>query len=394
MSSSQLCLEKAQSIKENELNQKSLKALEKYQNELNKEIKDTLIISKYKYDDNKNNKEKKKDQKDKEFILKSVREIMINFYRKNEKSLNPVIKSMDQKGFDYMLNQIKVIELFNAETFLKTQYVDNKSFNKGFNIINLNENEDLNPKKKNDSKSKNIKNHQKNKNQENKENQKDIKENKKIKSAGIINIKKSKIFFGNEYLDDIQDKKTIVKNPSKSNKINELNEYSYKCLSNNLFFSIQKGFEEIKFAIEIENNGLFPWPKNKTFLEIDNSKSSINAQNIQLEPLNPGIKAPVIIIVNQINKYKPGKYCICLDFKIDGQKYGESILINIEIIENINKIKNKTVIEAFRKEYGFKKSDFSDTIIGNALEKYHNFENVEQIIFENKTKNNSCNCLL
>ena len=45
MSSSQLCLEKAQSIKENELNQKSLKALEKYQNELNKEIKDTLIIS-------------------------------------------------------------------------------------------------------------------------------------------------------------------------------------------------------------------------------------------------------------------------------------------------------------------------------------------------------------
>ena len=90
-------------------------------------------------------------------------------------------------------------------------------------------------------------------------------------------------------------------------------------------FSIQKGIEVGNFVIEIENNGLLTWPKNKTILEVDNSKpNSINAQNIPLEPLDPGIKAPVNIIVNQINKYMPGKYCIFLDFKVHGKNMGKA----------------------------------------------------------------------
>ena len=136
MSSSQIGQEKDQLIKEIEMKQKRLKDLEKYENELNQKIKNTLIISKYKYEGN---------NKDKKLILKSVREIMTNFYRENEKSINPIIKNMDQNEFD---NKIKAIEQFNVETFLNTQCIDNKSSNKGLNIINLDENEDLNPKKR------------------------------------------------------------------------------------------------------------------------------------------------------------------------------------------------------------------------------------------------------
>ena len=87
-----------------------------------------------------------------------------------------------------------------------------------------------------------------------------------------------------------------------------------------------------------------------------------------------------------MNQYKSGKYIIHLDFMVNGKKYDESILINIEVTENINKIKHKTIIEAMRNEYDFTKSDFSDTVIGNAIEKYKNFEEAEVILFENKFK--------
>ena len=380
MSHSQVVQEKSELIKEIELNQKRLKDLEKYENKLNKETKNTLSKSQNKYEEKEKNKEP---------ILQSVREISLHFYMKNEKNQNRLIKSLDQKRFDNMPDQIKV-EQFKEETVLKTQTVDNKYDNKGFNNIKLHENENLNsPTKNNNSKSKNIKNNQINQKKENNENIIDIKTNKSVTFDGNINNRKINEIFGNEYLNS---NKSIIIIPSKNNKINN---YSYKCITNNLNFSIQKGIEVGNFVIEIENNGLLTWPKNKTILEVDNSKpNSINAQNIPLEPLDPGIKAPVNIIVNQINKYMPGKYCIFLDFKVDGKKYGESILINIEITENTNKINYKPIIPAFRKEYGFNKFDCSDKTIIDALVKYHNFENAEKTIFENKFKNNSYNLLL
>ena len=87
-----------------------------------------------------------------------------------------------------------------------------------------------------------------------------------------------------------------------------------------------------------------------------------------------------------MNKYKPGKYSIYLDFNVNGEKYGESILINIEVTENINKVRHKTIIKAFRDDYDFTRSVFSDTEVGNAIEKYKNFEDAEFTLFENKFK--------
>ena len=70
-----------------------------------------------------------------------------------------------------------------------------------------------------------------------------------------------------------------------------------------------------------------------------------------------------------MDKYRPGKYNIHLDFMVDGKKYCESILINIEVTENINKVKHKTIIIAFRNYY-------------DSLDKHQNFENAEDTLFK------------
>jgi hypothetical protein len=243
---------------------------------------------------------------------------------------------MIKEDINNFLEQIKNFDEINLDTVLRSQYFDNDNKKTGVSDINLDE-----------SKYKDLNNTQKSKN----------------KSEYI---KKSKTSQNEEY------------NTYKNSKINK---YSIKLLTNNLNFAIQKGIKEGNFAIEIENNGSFPWPQNKAFLVIDNFKSNINIQNIELDPLNPGEKASVNVLLNQMDKYGPGKYNIHLDFMVDGKKYCESILINIEVTENINKVKHKTIIIAFRNYYDFTKSVFSDTRIGNALDIHQNFEKAQYTLF-------------
>ena len=77
----------------------------------------------------------------------------------------------------------------------------------------------------------------------------------KLKKA--VNPKKVENVFLNDSTFFENSKKTIVKNPSQKSKIYE---YSYKCLTNNLDFAIQKGIKEGIFSIEIENNGALTCP--------------------------------------------------------------------------------------------------------------------------------------
>ena len=369
MSETQIGREKEELKKEIESKQKRLNYLEIYEkikNEMNKEIQKSLI------EESKNNKF----NNTKEEILKIIKNVTIIFYKKKEKSFNPQVKNMVKNDINNMLEQIKNDNEVNFETILKSQYFVNSSINSEVNNINLDENIYLNNSHKSINKSENIKKSNKSKNEEINDN---YKTNRSIKSEGY-NYKNNK---RKENSDDEENNKTIVKNTYKNTKINK---YSYKCLTNNLNFALQKGIKEGNFLIEIENNGLFPWPKNKTFLVNDRFKSNINIQNIQLDPLNPHQKTSVNIFLSHMNQYKPGKYNIHLDFMVNGKKYDESILINIEVTENINKIKHKTIIKAMRDEYNFTKSDFSDTVIGNAIEKYKNFEEAEVTLFENKFK--------
>ena len=368
MSETQIGREKEKLIKEKEAIQKKLNYLEIYEklkNEMNKEIQKALIK------ESKNHKF----NFDKDKVFKIIKEVSLNFYKKKEKSLNPQVKSHIIKDTDNMLDKINNIDSLNLETVLTTQYFGTNVKNTENNEINLDEDKDLNNSGKGISKSDGQNNNQKEKNDGKGGDSKTKKGSKSQKVENVI--LNDSIFFENP-------KKTIVKNPSQKSKIYE---YSYKCLTNNLNFAIQKGMKKGIFSIEIENNGVLTWPQNKTFLEIDNSKSSIkNALNYPLSPLNSGEKTTLNILVNHMNKYKPSKQCIYLDFKVDGKKYGESILLNIEVTENINKIKFKSIIKAFRDDFDFTTSVFSDTAIGNALAEYQNFEDAEVTIFEDRFK--------
>jgi hypothetical protein len=278
-----------------------------------------------------------------------------------------------------MLEQIKNIDELNLETVIETQYFDNNSKDKGVCDINLDENKDLKNSRKSKNKTENINKSNKSKNEENNENIDNYKFNKSIKSKDYNNRNNKE----NEVSDDEENNKTIVKNTYKNSKISN---YSFK-LTNNLNFALQKGIEEGYIIIEIENNGSSPWPQNNTFLIVDTSKSNINnIPNIQLDPLKPGEETSVLILLSNMNKYNPGKYSIYLDFKVNGKKYNESILINIEITENINKIRHKTIIKAFRNYYNCNKSVFSDKEIDDVIEKEKNFEGAIGSLVENKFK--------
>ena len=117
-------------------------------------------------------------------------------------------------------------------------------------------------------------------------------------------------------------------------KINDFNDYSFKCLSTNLNFSIYKGTSEVKFKLKLENDGSFPWPKNKTTLSTNISKSNIKIKEIILDPLNPGISCDFDVLFRNMNQLSEGKYYSNLEFKVGEKKYGNNILINVEILED------------------------------------------------------------
>ena len=145
MSTTQIGREKEKLKKEIEAKQKKLNYLEIYEklkNEINKEIQKTII------------KESKKSKFnfDKDRIFKIIKEVTLNIYKKNEKSLNPQVKSRIREDMDTILTQIENNDNSNLETVLTT-YFDNNNKKEEANEINLDENEDLNNTRKNISKS-------------------------------------------------------------------------------------------------------------------------------------------------------------------------------------------------------------------------------------------------
>ena len=121
-------------------------------------------------------------------------------------------------------------------------------------------------------------------------------------------------------------------------KVNDFNDYSFKCLTTNLNFSIYKGTSEVKFKLKLENNGSFPWPKNQTTLSTDRTTSNIKIKEIILDPLNPGISCDFDVLFRNMNQLSEGKYYSNLEFKVGEKKYGNNILINVEILEDKKEI--------------------------------------------------------
>ena len=180
--------------------------------------------------------------------------------------------------------------------------------------------------------------------------------------------------------------KNIYLNLQNPITINDFNDYSFKCLSTNLNFSIYKGTNELKFKLKLENNGSFPWPKNKTILSTDKSKSNIKIKEIILDPLNPGISCDFDALFRNMSQLSEGKYYSNLEFKVCGKKYGNNILINVEILEDKKK-KYEPVINVVRDEYLLDKNTASDTIIAEGIDKTKTIEGAFNYIVEKNSKN-------
>ena len=344
-----------QQKKDNEL--KEIEEERKKLNELLMQLKN--IYQKIKVEiDEKLIKDKK--IKDKIDLKKSIRIMLensiiqdknIDKYESIYNSLKPDIQTSFREHLQ------KVEEMLNAETVIKTEIINNENKN----------NENMNNTKQTDTVEPNEKNQKSNDMNNNNLNYHPDKDN---------NLNEKKI------------KPPVIKNIT----LKDLNNYSFKCLTENLYFTMYKGLNEVTYKLTYENDGECQWPKNRTILSTDKSNSNIKIQDILMEPLNPGSQWAFDIKFRNMNNLPVGKYYSYLDFKVNGKKYGNSILINVEIIEK-NKKKYDSMINLFRNEHSSDKKIASDTIIDNPFDKTRTFERAFQCIIDNneskkKLKNN------
>ena len=176
------------------------------------------------------------------------------------------------------------------------------------------------------------------------------------KSENSENLLEGNNNFDNKKLEDILNKKDINEKKQKNNNIidshiiiNEMTEfdnYSYLCLTKNLYFSVNKRTKEHTFNLILKNNGIFPWPRKNTFLIKDSSLSNnIDVDKIFLEPLNPNNQDKIDIIFKNMENLLPGKYNLYLDFIVKNKNFGEKILIIVKILENKEYELNQKVSE-------------------------------------------------
>ena len=304
---------KEQKLKINEIFHFFEEILQKLRDEINKGISDWNNI------------------KDKNELINIIGTKIKNSIKPNDiKILNETYHDLNPKNQELIKERVQQLEiLLNEETYLKTQ-------------IRKSEPEDKNIKK--------------------------IDPNKIRDSIELLKLKNNL----NKIKTEIS---TIIKNDHKDDNLNpvqlenknlkDFNNYSFKCLTQNLNFTMYKGTNEAIFQIKLENDGEFPWPKNKTILSTDESKSDIKMQNIHMEPLNPHCQSTLDIKFSNMSKYPEGKYYSYLNFTADGKKFGDILLISVEIIDS-NKGYYYPIVNEARKENSLSKDVASDgTIIYN-----------------------------
>ena len=145
-------------------------------------------------------------------------------------------------------------------------------------------------------------------------------------------------------------------------------EYSYKCISTNLTKIINKGINETKVQINLENNCQNKWPENTKLIYDKNSQ--ILTGDIILENLEPNEQMEVNIYFKDLKNLSPNSYEVYFDFNVNGINFGEKLCIII-VIEKENL---EEIVKKFRKEYNTP-SSYTDEAISSILEKKDkNFE--------------------
>ena len=331
-----------------EKNENKFKIIEKFE-QIKKQLKSFLKSSLY---INTEIKDITSDNNNKDILIKNIKEIMNDYWIKNKKELKPLYQSLNSEYKKTVLKEIGNLENEVLSDYIKTS-----------KTIIL-------PNKKNIQNTKNNNHYIIDKNKTINKDEAKVKEKQQIDNNIV---EKTSLNYIDNKNNEISNNNLNINTESLIEE-NEFNNYSYKCLTNNLNFIISKGTKQLIFTMELENNGKLPWPENKTILSTDLSISNIKIKEIVLEPLKPGLKSSINGIFTDTDKLEPGKYESYLIFKVDGKKYGNNILINIEVLKNDIKKEYKTVIGAFRNDYDITKDIASDTIIGEELYRNQTFE--------------------
>ena len=150
--------------------------------------------------------------------------------------------------------------------------------------------------------------------------------------------------------------------------------YSYECINIvSLLIYIYKGTTEGKTKIILKNNGKESWPINKTKLIFDKD-SDIKSEDIILNPQKPDETNTYDIIFKQIENYPVAEYKSYLWFNVDGQNFGDKIIITFKIIEKNNELEeNMDKIKEFIENYGLTEGEYSNEKILEHL-KQNNFD--------------------
>ena len=194
----------------------------------------------------------------------------------------------------------------------------------------------------------------------------ELNKNKRIEKNEIIN--NNNII--NNYINQENNKIHNIKNPKKDL-------YSFKCINNEelLEIIVLEKSQKLNMEILIENTGKNTWPLNRAKL-VFNENFHLIGKDIILEPQKLGEFKNYEINISDLHMYPYGKYTAELIFKVDEEQCGDKIRLNIEIINEEEKIKE------FRIEYDLSIEYYPHNDILNALKvNKYNYEKAFHFLF-------------
>jgi len=134
----------------------------------------------------------------------------------------------------------------------------------------------------------------------------------------------------------------MIKNSKKNNFLfnanqNKMNEYSFKCLSDNDDLTkiiFEESEDIVEFKLLLMNTGPLPWPKDLTKLVFDNPLfDQENSQDIILVAQEKNEIKNYLVRFKNLKEYPRGEYTSKLRFNVNGKNIGEKIVLTIIIEE-------------------------------------------------------------
>ena len=107
--------------------------------------------------------------------------------------------------------------------------------------------------------------------------------------------------------------------------------YSYECLNlDKLISKIKEGTDETEVKIVLKNNGVIPWNEDTKLKVVESSDIIID--DIILKQQNPEEENTYTIMFMNLKNYGTKEYNTYFEFLSGGKKYGDNIIIKINIL--------------------------------------------------------------